>query len=105
MGWLFPWLLLIHVLVAIAGFGPTFAFSIIGAMGGREPQHANFATRISSRLTTRVVWPAIVLQAVTGTGMILVSGFDLTSRAYWWLDIAIVILAINFGFSYFVGHP
>ena len=48
MDWsaLFPWLLFLHVLGAIVAFGPTFAFSFIGAMGGAEPQHANFATRV-----------------------------------------------------------
>jgi uncharacterized membrane protein len=104
MAWLFPWLLLIHVLSAIAGFGPVFAFSVIGAMGGAEPQHANFATRVSDRLTTRFVYPAAVVQLVTGILMIIVAPLDLTSRAFWWLDIAIVIFAITLGFSYLVQH-
>ena len=39
--------LFLHVLGAIVAFGPTFAFSFIGASGGAEPQHANFATRVS----------------------------------------------------------
>ena len=105
MGWLFPWLLLIHVLSAIAGFGPTFAFSVIGAMGGAEPQHANFATRISERLTTRFVYPAAIVQLITGFGMILVAPLDLTSRGFWWLDIAIVLFVINLSYSYLVAHP
>ena len=104
MAWLFPWLLLIHVLSAIAGFGPTFAFSVIGAMGGAEPQHANFATRVSDRITTRFVYPAAIVQLVTGILMIIVAPLDLTSRALWWLDIAIVIFAITLGFSYLVQH-
>jgi uncharacterized membrane protein len=105
MGWLFPWLLLIHVLSAIAGFGPTFALSLIGMMGGQEPQHANFATRIAERITTRFVYPAAVVQLVTGLAMILIAPFDLTSRPFWWLDIAIVIFLINVSFSYLVQHP
>ena len=47
LGWLFPYLLFLHVLGAIVAFGPTFAFPFIGAMGGDEPQHANFAIRVS----------------------------------------------------------
>jgi hypothetical protein len=105
MAWLFPWLLLIHVLSAIAGFGPTFAFSVIGAMGGAEPQHANFATRVSERLTTRFVYPAAAVQLVTGFLMILIAPFDLTSRPFYWLDIAIVIFVVNIGFSYLVQRP
>ena len=34
--------------------------------------------------------------------MILVMGIDLTSRAYWWLDIAIVIYVVTYVFSFFV---
>jgi uncharacterized membrane protein len=104
MSWLFPWLLLVHVLAAIAGFGPTFAFSVIGAMGGNEPQHANFATRVSDRLTMRFVYPAAIIQLITGFAMILVAPFDLTSRSFWWLDIAIVIFVITLSFSYLVQH-
>jgi uncharacterized membrane protein len=105
MAWLLPWLLLIHVISAIAGFGPTFAFSVIGAMGGAEPQHANFATRVSERLTTRFVYPAAVVQLVTGFAMILIVPFDLTTRAFFWLDIAIVLFVINLSYSYLVAHP
>ena len=47
LAWLFPYLLFLHILGAIAGFGPSFAFPIIGAMGGAEREHGNFATRIS----------------------------------------------------------
>jgi len=105
MSWLFPWLLLVHVLAAIAGFGPTFAFSVIGAMGGAEPQHSNFATRVSNRLQFRFVYPAAAVQLVTGILMILIAPFDLTTRAFWWLDIAIVIFVLVLGYSYLVQHP
>ena len=39
--------------------GPTFAFPIVGAMGGQEQQHSNFATRVSARIADRMVvrWP------------------------------------------------
>ncbi len=57
MGWLFPWLLFLHVLGAIIAFGPTFAFPIIGAMGGKEPQHANFATRAAHLVGQRLDEP------------------------------------------------
>jgi hypothetical protein len=34
--------------------------------------------------------------------MILVLGLDLTSRSFWWLDLAIVIYVILYGYSFFV---
>jgi uncharacterized membrane protein len=94
LGWLFPWLLFLHVIAAIVAFGPTFGFPIIGAMGGREREHANFATRISLTLSQRIVLPLALTMPVTGFAMIFVAGIDLSARANWWLGIAIVLYAI-----------
>jgi uncharacterized membrane protein len=94
MGWLFPWLLFLHVLGAILAFGPTFAFAIIGSMAGREPQHANFATRATQSVGKRLVEPLAISMAVTGVGLILVTGRNLADRSNWWLGIAIVIYAL-----------
>jgi uncharacterized membrane protein len=99
---LFPWLLLLHVLGAIVAFGPTFAFPIIGYMGGKEPQHANFATRVSYTIGDRLVGPLALFQGVTGVGLILVTNRPLMDRSNWWLDIAIVLYLIALGFSIFV---
>jgi hypothetical protein len=86
MDWkdLFPYLLFLHVLGAIVAFGPTFSFRFIGAMGGAEPQHVNFATRVTHTLTSRLVLPIGITLPITGLAMILVLGLDLTSRSFWW---------------------
>lgn len=97
LAWLFPYLLFLHVLGAIIAFGPTFAFSIMGAMGGQEPQHANFATRVSAKISDRLVEPLAVLQGVTGVLLILISGRDLFASR--WLLVAIVLYAIALGYS------
>jgi uncharacterized membrane protein len=97
---LFPWVLFAHVLGAILAFGPTFAFSIIGAMGGQEPQHANFATRVSAKITDRLVEPLAILQGVTGVLLILISGRDLLASR--WLLLSIVLYAIALGYSLFI---
>jgi hypothetical protein len=102
LGWAFPYLLFLHVLGAIVAFGPTFAFSFIGAMGGAEPQHGNFATRVSETISHRLVYPIGITLPITGAAMILVRGIPLTDRAFWWLDLAIVLYVIAYGFSYFV---
>jgi uncharacterized membrane protein len=94
MQWLFPWLLFLHVLAAIVAFGPVFAYPIIGSMAGREPQHANFATRITSTLSDRIVIPAALTMPVTGAGMILVNGINLAVPQYRWLGAAIVIYVV-----------
>jgi uncharacterized membrane protein len=97
---LFPWVLFLHVLGAILAFGPTFAFSIIGAMGGQEPQHANFATRVSARIGDRLVAPLAIFQGVTGVLLIVISGRDLLASR--WLLLSIVLYAIALSFSLFI---
>ena len=88
---LFPWVLFLHVLGAIVAFGPTFAFSIIGAMGGKEPQHANFATRVSQRIGDRLVEPLAIFQGITGVLLIWLSGRNLFAPESRWLLLAIVL--------------
>jgi hypothetical protein len=99
---LFPWLLFLHVLGAIVAFGPSFTFPIIGAMGGSEPQHANFATRVSSALSHRLVYPIGITLPITGAAMMLARNIDPSQRANWWLGIAIVLYVIAYAYSYFV---
>lgn len=102
LAWLFPYLLFLHVLGAIVAFGPTFAFPFIGAMAGGEPQHANFATRVSNTLAHRLVYPIGITLPITGLAMILVRGNNLADRTFWWLGLAIVLYAIAYGYSFFV---
>src|SRR5512141_990086 len=104
MNWhdLLPWLLLLHVLAAIVAIGPNFAYATIRGMGRQEPQHANFATRVSHAISARLVYPVGLVIPATGVAMILILGIDLTSRAFWWLDLAIVIYAAVYLYSFFV---
>lgn len=86
---LFPYVLFLHVLGAILAFGPTFAYSISGAMGGREPQHANFAMRVTEATGVKLVFPLAIFQGITGAALILIQGTSLMART--WLIVAIVI--------------
>ena len=61
-----PILLFLHVLGAILAFGPTFAYSIMGAMAGREPQHANFSSRQVEAIGNTLVYPLAIFQGITG---------------------------------------
>jgi len=98
-----PWFLFLHVLGAIIAFGPTFSFPLIGAMGGREPMHANFATRVSEAISTRVVVPLAALQGITGIGLILTRGWDLLNTR--WLLLGIVLYVIAYATAFFVTKP
>jgi hypothetical protein len=102
---IFPWLLFLHVLAAIVAFGPTFAFSIIGAMGGAEPQHANFATRVSHRIGDILVEPFAISMFITGALMIWAADIPLLDRSTRWLQLAIVIYLAALALSLFVSRP
>lgn len=99
---LVPWLLFLHVLAAIIAIGPNFAFSTIRALGRGEPQHVNFGTRVSHAISMRLVYPIGLVIPATGIAMILILGLDLTARAFWWLDAAIVLYSGVYLCSFFV---
>ena len=102
LSWTFPYLLFLHVLGAVVAFGPTFAFSFIGAAGGAEPQHANFATRVSHTISSRLVYPIGLTLPITGLAMMAVREINPFERGYWWLAVAIVLYLIAYGYSFFV---
>jgi uncharacterized membrane protein len=102
MQWLFPWLLLLHVLGAVVAFGPTFSFPLIGAMAGSEPQHANFATRITYAVSDRLVIPVALTMPITGAGIILVNGINLAAPQYRWLGAAIIVYVVIVTYSVLV---
>jgi uncharacterized membrane protein len=102
LSWAFPYLLFLHVLGAVVAFGPTFAFSFIGAAGGAEPQHANFATRVSHTISSKLVYPIGLTLPITGVAMMAVRGINPFERGYWWLAVAIVLYLIAYGYSFFV---
>ena len=99
---LVPLLLFLHALAAIVAIGPNFAYSTIRAMGRQEPPHANFGLRVSHRISARLVYPVGLVIPTTGVLLIALLGLDLTSRSSWWLDLAIVIYASVYLYSFFV---
>ena len=96
---LLPWLLLLHVFGAIVAFGPVYAFPIIGAMGGKEPQHANFATRVSNMISKQRVFPLAIFQGITGVGLILVTGINLLATPWLLIGITLYLITISYNFS------
>lgn len=72
MSWLFPYVLFLHVMGAILAFGPTYAFAIIGAMGAKEPQHANYGSRLIAAIDSKMVYPLVVIQGITGLAVIVI---------------------------------
>ena len=97
MGQFVPFLLFLHVMGAIIAFGPTFAYSIMGAMAGREPQHANFSARQVEAIGHKMVYPLAIFQGVTGVLLIIASGRNLVTEK--WLGLAIILYAITLTYA------
>lgn len=85
--------LFLHILLAIIAFGPTFVFPLIGSAGEKEPQHGNFALRVSEIIEERLVIPAAVALPLVGTWLIYVRNWDLWASEWLWISIAIYIVA------------
>lgn len=100
---LFPLFLLLHVLGAIVAFGPSFAFPIIAAAGGAEPQHGNFALRVIEKVAKRVVWPLALFQGLTGLALIGAVRIDVFATPWLMLGIALYLSAL--AMSYLVATP
>src|SRR4051812_34170384 len=83
--------LFLHVGAAIIAFGPTFAFPIIGRLGGQDPRHINFALRVSETISDRLVLPFAISMPFTGVALIYFRHWNLADRSGWWLDLAIVL--------------
>jgi len=95
--------LFLHVMGAIVAFGPTYSFPIIGAHGGKEPQHANFAARLTEAITDQRVIPLAIFQGITGLVLIYLTGYNPFTQL--WLGVGIVLYLIAIGYALFIQRP
>jgi hypothetical protein len=103
-----PWIqvfLFLHIGAAIIAFGPSLAFSLIGGMGGKEPGHANFATRVSMALTRQRVLPFALTLPFSGTGLIWVAKLDIVASSSRWLLIGIAVYVFAIAYAVLVQLP
>jgi len=96
-------LLLIHVAGAIIGFGPTFAFAVIGPMAGKAgPQGGLALLEAMDAIEHKLVLPvAIVVQPLSGLALIFVAGYNVNFFSHYWLWIGIILYAIAFYLAVF----
>ena len=97
--------LFLHVMGAIAVFGPTFAFPVIASQARKSPQNGYFAAALSELIERRIVLPGVVVQGITGVGLIIILGADLTSPSYRWLIGGITLYLVAILYSAFVQAP
>ena len=103
---LFHVLLLLHIGGAIIGIGPTFAFGLMTPMMQKASvEGSRWIYEALVAINTKMVWPVLVLQPITGALLIFESGRNEDFLSQEWLWIAIVIYAVLFGLAIFVDRP
>jgi len=94
--------LFLHVLGAIAVFGPVFMFPVITSQARKSPQNFPFAVTLSEYIERRIVIPGAIVQGITGILLIgILQVNPLTNAAYHWLipGIALYLVAIVFAIT------
>ncbi len=99
-------LLLLHVGSAIAGFGVTFSFAVLGPMAAKTggPQALGMLKGIV-KIEKTLVYPAIVIQPVTGVLLIIEENLDTDFFSHYWLWISIAIFAVAVYIALFLQTP
>lgn len=92
-------LLFLHVLGAIAAFGPGFAALVAAPLVAREPQHAGFFARTQATTNRRLVIPLSISLALTGGGLIGVVGWEAATGDKRWLETAIALYVVALVYS------
>jgi hypothetical protein len=92
--------LFLHVLGAIAAFGPSFVFPIIASQSRQMPTGALFGLKLTDTIEHRLIIPLGLFQAVTGIGLILTLSIDVASAH--WLVVGIILYVIAIGFAILV---
>jgi hypothetical protein len=91
--------LFLHILAAIAAFGPSMAYGLIATLGQKEPLHAIFALRVIQRIEQRLAIPMTIVVPILGVILILLGDWVFLENE--WLIIAVALYAIAFLFSIF----
>jgi hypothetical protein len=100
-------LFVIHILGAIAGIGPTFAFGIIGPNAGKAgPVGGAALLNTLLDIEKKIVTPVVLFtQPLSGVLLIFKIGYNHDFFSHYWLWIAILLFATILYLSYLVDTP
>ncbi|MDQ4065251.1 MAG: DUF2269 domain-containing protein [Actinomycetota bacterium] len=103
----FEFLLLIHIAGAIIGFGPTYAFSVLGPVSAKlEPPQRIGILKGMIAISRRLVIPvSAFFQPVSGVLLIFESGRNQNFFEHEWLWISILLYVITFYLAVLVQRP
>jgi uncharacterized membrane protein len=96
---LIPYFLFLHVFGAILAFGPTYAYSIMGSMAGKEPQHANFSSRQVEAIGNQLVYPLAIFQGITGVLLIIAAKIEPQKQPWLVAGIILYLIAITYALT------
>ena len=99
-------LLLLHIGAAIIGFGAAFSFAVLGPLSAKTggPQALGMMKGIV-KIEKTLVYPAIVIQPLTGALLIFEQGLDNDFFSHYWLWLAIVLFAVAVYLAIFQQTP
>jgi uncharacterized membrane protein len=87
--------LVVHVLSAIGGIGPEFAFGIMGPRARKRDRATALAVyRAIDEARKRVVYPALVLQIASGIALIVVGRHSILEETWLAVALALYLVAI-----------
>ncbi|MDQ3954073.1 MAG: DUF2269 domain-containing protein [Actinomycetota bacterium] len=94
----FEILILVHIASAIIGFGPTYAFSILGPMAAKRqgPEGITLMEGMIAVEKKLVIPAALVVQPLSGTLLIFEAGWNNSFFSHTWLWIAILLYVTAF---------
>jgi len=95
--------LVLHVLVAIAAFGPSYAYPVIGRFSAEGQQSARLVTRMIHTIQTRIQIPGAIVMPFLGLALIYLGHYQLWRSQ--WLVISIVLYTIAFFYAVFAQTP
>ena len=96
----FAFFMILHILAVLVAFGPTFAFPLIGAMVGKQPQYSAILTEVIDVIERRMTIPLAIAVPFFGLGLVYTGHFDLWKSE--WLIISILLYTLTFFFAVFV---
>jgi uncharacterized membrane protein len=91
--------LFLHVMGAIAAFGPSFVLPIIARQARAMPSGALFGLKLTDTVERRLIIPLGIFQGITGIGLIWTVGFDLTATHWLAAGILLYLIAIVFAIA------
>lgn len=93
----------LHILAAVAAFGPGFAFPFIGMLAAKTPGSFPLVARLGATLGKRLIIPGAVVVLLTGLAQVGSLRINIMKTPY--LLISLILFLVALGIAIFVQLP